>query len=142
MKMMMKKLLLTVAAMIALPSGAIADVQISMQPGSQCWSYQGMDTRFYGSFAGGQALTVAVVEQQSNEKGGMEAVAYSAEQVWVNGLDGYFKGGYNEDNSNNRVIYTEKPGQYMFNLYEHGTGAPFPVFVKICAMKKDQVKKK
>ena len=48
--MKMKKLLITVAAMIALFSRAHADVQISMQPGSQCWSYLGKDTRFYGSF--------------------------------------------------------------------------------------------
>jgi len=135
----MKKLLITSAVMIALSSGAHADVQISMQPGSQCWSYQGLDTFFFGSFSSGQALTIAVVEEQANEKGGMEAVAYDAEKIWVNGPDHYYKDGNRED-PNDRVIFTEKPGRYIFNLYEHGTGAGAPVSVKICAMKKEQRK--
>jgi hypothetical protein len=134
----MKSLLIIVAAMIALSSGANADVQISMQPGSQCWSYQGRDTRFYGSFSGGQALTVAVVEQLSIENGGMKAVAYNGEQVWVNGPDGYYMVGGRDSNPDDPFIYTDKPGRYIFNLYEHGTGTEYPVFVKICAMKKDR----
>lgn len=138
----MKKLLLIVAAMITLTSGASADVQIVMQPGSQCWSYQGRDTRFYGSFAGGQALTVAVVEQQSTDNAGMQAIAYNGEQVWVNGPDGYFRDGRRDPNPSEPFIYTDKPGRYFFNLYEHGTGAEYPVFVKICAMKKDKAKAK
>jgi|tagenome__1003787_1003787.scaffolds.fasta_scaffold20947338_1 hypothetical protein len=133
------KLLATVAALAGLTTVANADVQINMRPGSQCWSYQGLDTRFFGSFAGGQALTVAVVEEQSNEKGGAEVVAYSAEKIWVNGPDGFYKSG-NREEPNDRVIFTEKPGRYILNLYEHGTGAGSPVFVKICAMKKEQRK--
>jgi hypothetical protein len=104
----MKKLLITSAVMIALSSGAHADVQISMQPGSECWSYQGLDTRFFGSFSSGQALTIAVVEEQANEKGGMEAVAYDAEKIWVNGPDHYYRDGNRED-PNDRVIFTESP---------------------------------
>ncbi|WP_143199062.1 hypothetical protein [Bradyrhizobium sp. NAS80.1] len=136
----MKKLLITLASTIALSSGA--DVQISMPPGSQCWSYQGRDTRFYGNFLGGQALTVAVVEQQSTEHAGMKAIAYNGEQVWVNGPNGYFRDGNRESNPNDPFIHTDKPGRYIFNLYEHGTGTEFPVFVKICAMRKDQAKTK
>jgi hypothetical protein len=137
----MKKLLIASATMIALASGARADVQISMQPGSQCWSYQGRDTRFYGSFSGGQALTVAVVEQQT-ENDGMRALASNGESVWVNGPDGYFKDGYRDAKADDPFIYTDKPGRYTFNLYEHGTGAEYPVFVTICAMKRDRAKTK
>ncbi|WP_257165670.1 hypothetical protein [Bradyrhizobium sp. SRS-191] len=136
----MTSLLSTIVLVIACPGVSSADVQINMQAGSQCWSYQGLDTRFYGNFAGGQALTVAVVEQQLNEKGGMEAVAHNGEQVWVNGPDGFLKSGYREERD--RIVYTDKPGRYIFNLYEHGTGGAYPVFVKICASKKDQTNKK
>ncbi|WP_315786299.1 hypothetical protein [Bradyrhizobium sp. SZCCHNPS1003] len=136
----MTRLLSAGAVLVGFLSAAKADVQINMQPGSQCWSYQGLDTRFYGNFAGGQALTVGIVEQQLNEKGGMEAVVYSGAQVWVNGPDGFLKDGYRE--ADDRIIYTDKPGRYIFNLYEHGTGAAYPVFVKICASRKDQADKR
>jgi hypothetical protein len=53
----MKELFLAGIASLALVSAADADVQIKMKPGAQRWSYQGYDTRFYGDFAGGQALT-------------------------------------------------------------------------------------
>ncbi len=83
-------------------------------------------------------LTIAVVEEQTNEKGGTEVVAYDAAKIWVTGPNFYKDG--NREEPNDRVIFTQKPGRYTFDLYEHGTGAGAPVFVKICAMKKEQRK--
>ncbi len=80
----MKKLLLAGIASLALGSGANADVQIKMKPGAQCWSYQGYNTRFYGDFAGGQALTVAFVFQVMNDHGRITTTAYNGDRVWVN----------------------------------------------------------
>lgn len=132
----MKKLLLTVSASLALLSGANADVPINMKPGAQCWSYQGRDTRFYGDFAGGQALTIAVVVQNSDDRGGITTTAYNGQRVWVNGPGGYYKDGNRDPDPNGPIIYTEKAGRYEFNLEEHGTGFEYPVFFQICAMKK------
>ena len=61
---------------LALLSGASADVQIRMKPGTECWSYQGYDTRFFGDFSGDQSLTIAVVLQRVNERGGIATTAY------------------------------------------------------------------
>jgi hypothetical protein len=130
----MKRLLSTVAVTLTLFSAAHADVEIRMRPGSQCWSYQGLDSRYSGSFSSGQAVTVAVVEENSTGNGGREAITYDASKIWVNG-PGLYKDG-NREGPNDRVIITEKPSRYVFNLYEHGTGAAGSVFVKICAAKK------
>jgi hypothetical protein len=54
----------------------------------------------------------------------------------VNGPAGYFKQGGGEPSDKDRFIVTEKTGRYIFNLYEHGTGAEYPVYVRICAAKK------
>jgi hypothetical protein len=132
----MKRLFLAGIASILLLSGANADVQIKMKPGAQCWSYQGHDTRFYGDFAGGQALTVAVVEQNSDDHGGMTTTAYNGDRVWVNGPDGYYKDGNRDPEPNDPIITTEKAGRYVFNLEEHGTGFEYPLFFQICASKK------
>ena len=78
----MKKLLLAGIASLALVSAADADVQIKMKPGAQCWSYE-IDTRFYGDFAGGQALTVAFVFQERNDHGGITTTAYNGDRVSV-----------------------------------------------------------
>lgn len=130
----MTKFLLALAVAIAMSSEVRADVEIRMQAGSQCWSYQGLDSRYFGNFSAGQAVTVAVVEENPTGNGGREAVAYDASKIWVNG-PGLYKDG-NREEPNDRVIFTEKPGRYIFNLYEHGTGAAGPVFVKICATKR------
>jgi hypothetical protein len=127
--------LVAISAILLLTSEARADVEIRMQPGSQCWSYQGRDTRYYGTFSGGQDITVAVVEQFERDIGGMKTVASNEDRVWVNGPAGYFKQGGPESNDKERFISTEKSGRYIFNLYEHGTGAEFPVYVRICAAK-------
>jgi hypothetical protein len=129
------KRLVAISAILILSSEAMADVEIRMQPGSQCWSYQGRDTSYYGNFSGGQDITVAVVEQFERDIGGMKAVASNEDRVWVNGPAGYFKGG-GEPNDKDRFIVTEKTGRYIFNLYEHGIGAEYPVYVRICAAKK------
>jgi hypothetical protein len=92
----MKKLLLAGIASLALVSAADADVQIKMKPGAQCWSYQGYDTRFYGDFAGGQALTVAFVFQEINDHGGITTTAYNGDRVWVNGPDEFYLDGNRE----------------------------------------------
>jgi hypothetical protein len=68
------KRLIAISAILLLSSEAMADVEIRMQPGSQCWSYQGRDTRYYGNFSGGQDITVAVVEQFERDIGGMKTV--------------------------------------------------------------------
>lgn len=126
------KLILGIASILALTE-ARADVQIRMLPGSQCWSYEGRDTRFYGNFAGGQDITIAVVEQFERDVGGMKAVASNERRVWVNGPSGYFKA--SSEDEKDRYIVTGKPGRYIFNLYEHGTGAQYPVYVRLCAAK-------
>jgi hypothetical protein len=130
----MKKLLSTLVATNAILSPAYADVQIIMQPGSQCWSYQGRDTRYFGNFSGDQNITIAVVEQFERDVGGMKAVASNEQRVWVNGPAGFLKAA--SDDEKDRYIVTEKPGRYIFNLYEHGTGSEYPVYVRLCAAKK------
>jgi hypothetical protein len=130
------KQLLIIVVFLGFCSRAHADVEIRMQPGSQCWSYQGRDTRYYGNFSGGQDITVAVVEQFERDIGGMKAVASNEDRVWVNGPAGYFKQGGGEQSDKDLSIVTEKPGRYIFNLYEHRTGAEYPVYVRICAAKK------
>jgi hypothetical protein len=133
----MKKFLLAGIASLALVSAADADVQIKMKPGAQCWSYQGYDTRFYGDFAGGQALTLAFVFQEKNDHGGIKASAYNGDRVWVNGPGGFYLDGNREPAPDDPFINTEKSGRYIFNLYEHGNGTTLPVFFQICAMRKD-----
>ena len=64
----MKKLLIIVAALIGLTMVANADIQITMRPGSQRWSYEGLDTRFFVSFSGGQALTIEVMEEGARSR--------------------------------------------------------------------------
>jgi hypothetical protein len=132
----MKIVLVTCVVTIALTCGASADVGIKMSNGSQCWSYQGLDTRYYGVFSGGQDITVAVVQQFENDSGNIRAVASNGDQVWVNGPDGYLKQGSYEPNDKERIITTDRPGRYIFNLYEHGARADYPVYVRICAAKK------
>jgi hypothetical protein len=132
----LKELFATVAVLVGLTTVANADVKIAMRPGSQCWTYHGLDSRYFGDFAADQAITIAVIEEQVNENGGAEVIAYSGERIFVNGPN-YFRNG-NSEEPNDRIILTEKPGEYIFNLYEHGTGSRFPVFVKICARKKSR----
>jgi hypothetical protein len=138
--------LLAGVASYALISAANADVQIRMKPGEQCWSYRGRDTRFFGDFAGEQSLTIAFVIQDANDRGGITTSAYNGDAVWVNGPDGYYHDGneavWADDPeqdypmSNPKAsISTEKPGRYIFNLAEHGSGSNLPVFFQICALR-------
>ena len=134
-RQIMKTMFLTCAVIIALTSRVKADVEITMRPGSQCWSYQGQETRYSGSFLGGQDLTIALVQQFETDMGSMRAIASNGDQVWVNGPSGYLKRGSNEPNDKERIITTGRPGRYVFNLYEHGARAENPVYVRICASK-------
>ena len=50
----MKRLLVIASTIVT--TAAHADVQITMRAGSQCWSHQGTDSRFFGNFSAGQAI--------------------------------------------------------------------------------------
>ena len=140
----MKKLLLALIASLALVSAADADVQIKMKPGDQCWSYPGYDTRFYGDFAADKFLTIAFVIQHANDHGGTTTHAYNGDAAWVNGPVGYSRDGIEAIRADdpeqalrsdpNASVSTEKPGRYIFNLMEHGSGSSLPIFFQICAM--------
>jgi hypothetical protein len=65
------------------------------------------------------------------------SVCRGGDRVWVNGPDDFYLDGNREPTPNDPFIYTKKSGRYVFNLYEHGSGSPLPVFFQICAMKRD-----
>ncbi|MBR0733803.1 hypothetical protein JQ636_35545 [Bradyrhizobium japonicum] len=125
--------MIATAILALLSSAAYADVQIKMAPGSQCWIYQGTDTRYKGAFSAGQAITIAIVDTQIID-GQAKVIVTDGRDVWFNGPDLSLDG---NRETNDPVIVIKKSGEHQIDLWEHKTGLGYgqPLFVKLCATK-------
>jgi hypothetical protein len=132
----MKTLLGIATATLLLGSQANAETQIRFASGNQCWTYSGIDTKFYGSFEAKQFITVSVVLEEAVETG-MRTVAYS-NNIWVTGPNNFSLTGNGNEQSKDAGFTTDRSGTYHFSVFDFSwhpnIGNGELVIFQICAM--------